>query len=102
LSFNLATLLPVLFIILGIFLVLGKNNSIKTRIYGGILTIVAIAISFYTISLLRPDGNPISPEIFQQFNPIFIVFLTPVIIGFSVFFEKKGRNLLPQRRSVSV
>jgi proton-dependent oligopeptide transporter, POT family len=90
--FNLATLLPILFIILGIYLVLGKNNSIKTRVYGGIVTIAAIAVAIYTISLLQPDGNPISPEIFQQFNPIFIVFLTPVIIGFFSYLRKNGKE----------
>ena len=33
---------------------------------------------------------PISPIIFQQFNPIFIVFLTPLIIGIFTMMNKKG------------
>jgi len=42
--------------------------------------------------MLQPDGNPISPETFQQFNPIFIVFLTPVIVGFFSYLRKKGKE----------
>ncbi|MEI6900266.1 MAG: peptide MFS transporter, partial [Bacteroidota bacterium] len=90
--FNLSTLLPVLFVILGAFLVFGKGNDSKTKMYGGILTIVALAISVYTIGLLKPEGNPISPEIFQQFNPIFIVFLTPVVIAFFSYLRKNGKE----------
>ncbi|MEJ2595229.1 MAG: peptide MFS transporter [bacterium] len=34
----------------------------------------------------------IEPELFQQFNPIFIVFLTPVIIGFFAYLKKRNKE----------
>jgi POT family proton-dependent oligopeptide transporter len=35
---------------------------------------------------------PISPMIFQHFNPIFIVFVTPIIIGIFAALNKKGKE----------
>ncbi|MGE5425000.1 MAG: hypothetical protein ACM3N9_06530, partial [Syntrophothermus sp.] len=90
--FNLSTFLPLLISILGIYLVAGKGHSAKTRIFGAIAGVLSIIISIITISRLMPEGNPISPEIFQQFNPIFIVFLTPVIIGLFSYMRKNDKE----------
>ncbi len=90
--FNLSTFLPLLIAILGIVLLVGKGNSGKTRIIGGVTTFAALLVAYYTISGLQAENNPISPEIFQQFNPIFIVFLTPVIIGFFAYLRKHGKE----------
>jgi len=90
--FNLSTFLPVLLTILGVVLLVGKGNSGKTKLIGAIVTVVSAIAAYYTISQLQPEGNPISPEIFQQFNPIFIVFLTPVIIGYFAYLRKRNRE----------
>jgi proton-dependent oligopeptide transporter, POT family len=90
--FNLSTLLPVLIVILGLVLFFGKNNSSKTKITGAVLAIAALVIGYITINRLQPEGNPISPEIFQQFNPIFIVFLTPIVVGFYSYLRKNGKE----------
>ena len=90
--FNLSTFLPVLLGILGIVLAVGKNNSAKVKISGVVIAIVSAIVGYYTISQLKPEGNPISPEIFQQFNPIFIVFMTPVIVGFFSYLRKHGKE----------
>ena len=90
--FNLTTFLPVLIAILGIVLLLGKGNSGKTKLIGAIVAVVSASVAYYTISQLQPEGNPISPEIFQQFNPIFIVFLTPVIIGYFAYLRKRDKE----------
>jgi proton-dependent oligopeptide transporter, POT family len=90
--FNLSTFLPILIAILGVVLIFGKGYERKTRIIGALVTVASLAIAFYTISLLLPEGNPISPEIFQQFNPIFIVFFTPVIIGFFAYLRKNDKE----------
>jgi len=90
--FNLSTFLPILITALGIFLVVGKGHSANIRIIGGVAAVGAIAIATYTIGNLLPEGNHISPEIFQQFNPIFIVFMTPVIIGLFSYFRKYDKE----------
>ncbi len=90
--FNLSTFLPVLLAILGIVMAVGKNNSAKVKAIGAAIAAASLVVGYYTISQLRPEGNPISPEIFQQFNPIFIVFMTPVIVGFFSYLRKRGKE----------
>jgi proton-dependent oligopeptide transporter, POT family len=90
--FNLQSFLPLLIAILGVVLMVGKGYTRKTRIIGGAVTIAALSVAYWTISRLLPEGNPISPQIFQQFNPIFIVFMTPVIIGFFAWLRKNGKE----------
>jgi POT family proton-dependent oligopeptide transporter len=43
---------------------------------------------------LTPFGpiNAISPEVFQSFNPLFIVALTPLVMGFFAFLNNKGKD----------
>ena len=36
--------------------------------------------------------NRIQPEIFQHFNPFYIVFLTPLVIGFFAWLNKRGKE----------
>ncbi len=89
--FNLSTFLPLLLVILGVVLAVGKNSS-KVRLTGVLIAAISATAAYYTIKELKPVGNPISPEIFQQFNPIFIVFLTPVIVGYFSWLRKKGKE----------
>jgi POT family proton-dependent oligopeptide transporter len=39
-----------------------------------------------------PTANSIEPEIFQQFNPYFVVFLTPVVVGLFAFLRERGKE----------
>ena len=40
----------------------------------------------------------LNPEIFQSFNPIFVVSLTPIIIGFFAMMNKKGKEPSPPKK----
>ncbi|MCB8995616.1 MAG: peptide MFS transporter [Bacteroidales bacterium] len=88
--FNLSSLLPVLGVIIGVVLLFGRENSRNVKLSALALIVAGSAVGYYVISQYQPEGNPISPEIFQQFNPIFIVFLTPVIVGYFAWLRKKG------------
>ncbi len=90
--FNLQTLLPLLIAIVGVVLMFGKNTSAKTRFIGLISAAGGLALTIYAARSYAPDGNPISPQIFQQFNPLFIVFLTPVIVGYFAWLRKRGKE----------
>jgi len=90
--FNLSTFLPILIGILGIVLLVGKANSTNIRFSGAVITLASAAVAYYTIGQLQSEGNPISPETFQQFNPIFIVFLTPIIVGYFAYLQKRGKE----------
>jgi POT family proton-dependent oligopeptide transporter len=89
--FNLSSLLPMIAIIIGFVLLLGKNPS-KVKIAGAALILISAAVGYKVISSFQDTGNPISPEIFQQFNPIFIVFLTPVIVMYFGWLRARGKE----------
>ncbi len=90
--FNLSSFLPLLFVIIGIVLLVGKNNKIQLRLIGLGISLICAYVAYKVISGFQPDGNPISPEIFQQFNPIFIVFMTPVIVGLFSWLRKRDKE----------
>jgi proton-dependent oligopeptide transporter, POT family len=90
--FNLSTFLPVLILIVGLVILFAKGSSRRNRIIGGAAAAGALIVGYYFYQKLNPEGNPISPEKFQQFNPIFIVFMTPVIIGIFAYMRKHGKE----------
>ena len=88
--FDLSQLLPILFAIIGsILFFIGKGRNQK--LIGGGIFIAGVALAYYMISSFTGDYT-ITPQKFQQFNPIFIVFLTPVIIGFFTWLRNKGKE----------
>ncbi|MCX6302162.1 MAG: MFS transporter [Bacteroidia bacterium] len=102
LFFTLPSMLAVIAAIAGIVMLVYKNLKSSAKIVGGILFLVAIwFILFFTYGfdpttilgrIFTKFGpqNAIEPEVFQSFNPLFIVALTfPVMAAFA-WLNKKG------------
>ncbi len=89
--FDLNALLPVIAAIIGFVFLLGKNYSSKMKLIGAALVVAGIGIAYYVIGGFG-DSTPISPMKFQHFNPIFIVFITPIIIGIFAMLNNKGKE----------
>jgi len=87
--FTLENILSVIAFIVGIVLILGKKNSINTRLIGGALLIAGGTAGYYFYSSANAE-NPIAPEVFQSFNPLFIVSLTFLVMGFFSWLNKRG------------
>ena len=87
--FTLENILSVIAFIAGIVLVLGKKNSLNTRLIGGALLLVGGGLGYYFYSQAGAE-NAISPEVFQSFNPLFIVSLTFPVMAFFLWLNKKG------------
>jgi len=87
--FTLENILSVIAFIAGIVLVLGKNNSTKLKLFGGALLVVGGGLAYYFFSKAGIE-NAISPEVFQSFNPLFIVTLTFPVMAFFLWLNKKG------------
>jgi POT family proton-dependent oligopeptide transporter len=89
LFFNVVSLLAVSGSVAGLVLLLKKSYEKKIRIYGGILLIVALAVVY--LKYVSADSmNSISPEIFQSFNPLFVVALTFPVMGLFAWLNKKN------------
>jgi proton-dependent oligopeptide transporter, POT family len=89
--FTLENILSVIAVIAGLVMLLGKNRERKTKIAGAVLTVVggAFAAWFYSRA---GENNPIAPEVFQSFNPLFIVSLTFVVMGIFTELNKRGKE----------
>ncbi len=96
--FNLQSLLPLLIALVGIIMMFGRKTPVKTKAIGLIIAVAGILLTFFASRSYTPEGNSISPQIFQQFNPLFIVFLTPVIIGYFGWLRKRGKEPTSPRK----
>lgn len=81
----------ILAILLGTGFALSKNVTKKTKSIAGGAIVAGVLIIVYKLSTLS-ETNEISPEQFQYFNPMFIVLMTPIIVGFFHYLNKKGKE----------
>ncbi len=89
--FNLKSMLSFLGAAAGLYLLLARKD-IKNRVIG-ILMLVGLGYLTYYFVNGYEVMNPISPEVFQSFNPLFIVVLTFPVMG--VFAALRKRNNEP-------
>ncbi len=87
LLFDPVSLFSVIALILGLAGLFNKKAGKKLKMWSGAAVAAALAIIIYKLNTL-PASNPIAPELFQGFNPMFIVFLTPIIVGFFAWLNK--------------
>ncbi len=102
LFFTLPSMLAVIGSIAGLVILFYRNVRIKTRITGAILLLISFWLAaFYLTGIdpttilsshINPFGamNAIEPEVFQSFNPLFIVALTFPVMGAFAWMNKKG------------
>ncbi len=91
LFFDLFGLLPLFLSALGIFFVVKKSSSAKTRVIGAVTAAIFGVLGYYRF-MGYADSNPFTPQKFQHFNPFFIVVLTPIIVGLFTWLSKKGKD----------
>lgn len=89
LFFTLLSILAVIAVIAGIIMLVLKKQSKTTRIAGLVLLVAGLILSVYKYKSFGPS-NAISPEIFQSFNPLFIVALTFPVMGIFSWLNRKG------------
>jgi POT family proton-dependent oligopeptide transporter len=94
--FNLPALLSIITIVAGGYFLIAKGKAMR-RLIGGVAAGVGTAGAVYFIAQ-HAAINPISPQLFQQFNPLYIVFLTPLVIGLFSMLEKRGISLSAPRK----
>jgi len=88
LFFNIWSILSVIGSIAGCALLFfNKKRNIKAL--GAAMFLVFGYLCYYFVSNAEAS-NKISPEVFQSFNPLFIVALTPLVMGIFSLLNKKG------------
>ncbi|HUX96494.1 MAG TPA: peptide MFS transporter [Bacteroidales bacterium] len=89
--FTLENILSVIAFIAGLVIILGKKRTINTRLTGAAL-LVAGGTAGYFFFQNGEAQNPIAPEVFQSFNPLFIVSLTFVVMALFSWLNKRGKE----------
>jgi POT family proton-dependent oligopeptide transporter len=90
LFFNIWSILSVIGAIAGCAMVFFTKKTL-TRIIGAVGFLGLGFLSYYFASN-NEELNLISPEVFQSFNPLFIVALTPLVMGIFTWLNKKGKE----------
>ncbi len=102
LFFTLPSMLSVVGVIAGIVMLLKGDMTRKSKISGGVILFLALLLATFYLAGFDPTGllskisspfgekNAISPEVFQSFNPLFIVALTFPVMGAFAWLSKKG------------
>ena len=89
--FDIKGLLLLAAMIIGLWLLIRKASIAVHRGLGVLLVGGGAALTYWLINSY-PEVNPIEPEIFQQFNPYFVVFLTLVIVGLFAWLRARGKE----------
>jgi len=87
--FTLENILSVIAFIAGIVLVSIRKNSLNLKLIGGALLLAGGGLGYYFFSKAGAE-NAISPEVFQSFNPLFIVSLTFPVMAFFLWLNKRN------------
>ncbi len=89
--FDLKSLLPIISVIMGIIFLADKNAKSVKKLIGAAMVIGGAVITYFVYTGYG-SSMPINPIKFQHFNPIFIVFVTPIIIAIFTKLNKKGKE----------
>jgi POT family proton-dependent oligopeptide transporter len=86
--FNLNSMLAFLGGVAGL-VMLFMMKKLNGKLIGGAMLIAGGALTYYFVSGYGPK-NPIAPEVFQSFNPLFIVALTFPVMAIFTWLNKKN------------
>lgn len=91
LFFDMWNILAFIGTIAGLVIILKKGAEAKTKIIGGAMFVILGALTYYRYSFAG-SSNDIQPEVFQSFNPLFIVSLTFLVSGIFTWLSNRGQE----------
>lgn len=89
-AFDVLNLVLIIFIVYALFSLFQSKKKI-TKTISGIVIIVSAALLYYQYTRINGE-TPIAAPIFQQFNPFYVVALTPVSMAIFSSLAKKGKE----------
>lgn len=91
LFFDIKGLLLIAAVIIGLVFVAQKSSTPGRRVLGAALAVGGGVLAWLLYNSYAPS-NLVEPEIFQQFNPYFVVFLTPVVVAFFAWLRARNQE----------
>ena len=88
--FGVINLVLAIFIVYALFSLFQSKKAVTKGISAGVIILAAAGLVYNYCSL--PASTPVDVPIFQQFNPCFVVALTPVSIALFGWLGKKGKE----------
>lgn len=98
--FSVWNLVAIIFIVYALFS-LFQSKTGKGKTISGVVILLAVLFLVYRYSTLE-GATPVDAPIFQQFNPFFVVALTPVSMAIFGSLARKGKEPSAPRKSVWV
>jgi POT family proton-dependent oligopeptide transporter len=89
--FDLFALLPIFLAVIGLIFVLRKGSKPLAKALGAAAFVVFGLLAYFRY-MSYAASNPFTPQKFQHFNPFFIVALSPLVIGFFAWLNRKGKE----------
>ena len=89
--FDLFALLPIFLALIGLIFLLRKGSKPLAKALGAAAFVVFGLLAYFRYSSYGAS-NPFSPQKFQHFNPFFIVVLSPLVIAFFAWLNRKGKE----------
>ncbi len=90
LFFDLYQIIAFVGAIVGLVLLFNKKLKSLWKMVGAAMFVGLGYLTYYFYSQNDPVSNPIEPEIFQSYNPLFIVTLTFLVMGIFSWLNKRG------------
>lgn len=89
--FDVTNLLMCIVIVYSLFGLAQSKSGRGKAISGGLIVLCLIGLAWKYVDI-SPEGIAVSAPIFQQFNPCFVVGLTPVSMAIFAYLAKKGKE----------
>jgi len=89
--FDVVNLVMCIIIIYALFALFGSKTN-KGKTIAGLVICACLGVLAYKYASISPDGIKIQAPIFQQFNPCFVVGLTPISMAFFAWLAKRGKE----------
>ena len=90
-AFDVINLVMVIVIVYAMFSLFDKETQKKGKIISGLAIAAALGVLYYKSTVVTGTVN-VSAPIFQQFNPFYVVALTPVSLAIFGGLAKKGKE----------
>jgi POT family proton-dependent oligopeptide transporter len=90
LFFDLYQIIAFVGAIVGLVLLFNKKLKSLWKMVGAAMFVGLGYLTYYFYTQNDPASNPIEPEIFQSYNPLFIVTLTFLVMGIFSWLNKRG------------